>query len=108
MLERMGNRVNRGILRGVAPILLRRVSFPKPEPKMALGSILLGCSIAIMKKLSAPRSRRRLGQPLGHKILVYLTQEERLTIDQAAAAERRSVSSFIANAAVEAAERVIG
>jgi uncharacterized protein (DUF1778 family) len=38
---------------------------------------------------------------------VYLTEEERTLVDQAAAKERRSVSSFIANAAVEAAERVV-
>jgi uncharacterized protein (DUF1778 family) len=36
-----------------------------------------------------------------------LTDEERMLVDEAAAAERRSVSSFIANAAVEAAERVV-
>ena len=60
-----------------------------------------------MKKKALPKSRRRLRQPLGRKALVYLTQEERTIIDQAAAAERRSVSSFIANAAVEAAERIV-
>jgi uncharacterized protein (DUF1778 family) len=60
-----------------------------------------------MKKGSAPKSRRRLRQPLGRKIFVYLTEEERSLLDEAAAAERRSVSSFIANAAIEAAERLI-
>jgi uncharacterized protein (DUF1778 family) len=59
-----------------------------------------------MKKGSAPKSRRRSPQPLGRKTFVYLTEEERTLIDQAAAAERRSVSSFMANAAVEAAERI--
>jgi len=44
---------------------------------------------------------------LGRKTFVYLTEEERNVIDHAADAERRSVSSFIANAAVDAAKRVI-
>ena len=59
-----------------------------------------------MKKGSVPKSRRRLQQSLGRKTFVYLTQEERTLIDKAAATERRSVSSFIAKAAVEAAERI--
>lgn len=60
-----------------------------------------------MKGRASPKSRRRSREPLGRKTLVYLTEEERNVIDRAAAAERRSVSSFIANAAVEAATRVI-
>jgi len=60
-----------------------------------------------MKKGPVPKSRRRSRQPLGRKTFVYLTEEERTLVDQAAAAERRSISSFIANAAVEAAERII-
>jgi uncharacterized protein (DUF1778 family) len=59
-----------------------------------------------MKKGSAPKSRRRSRQLLGRKTFVYLTEEERTLVDEAAATERRSVSSFIANAAVEAAERI--
>ncbi|MGO9347176.1 MAG: DUF1778 domain-containing protein [Terriglobales bacterium] len=77
------------------------------EPKATLGSPFLRCTIAAMKKGSAPKSRRRSQQPLGRKTFVYLTEEERTLVDQAAAAERRSVSSFIANAAVKAAERII-
>ena len=61
-----------------------------------------------MKKGVAPKSRRRSPQPLGRKTFVYLAEAERTLIDQAAAAERRSISSFIANAAVEAAERIVG
>jgi uncharacterized protein (DUF1778 family) len=60
-----------------------------------------------MKKGAAPKSRRRSTQLLGRKAFVYLTEEERKLIDQAAASERRSISSFIANAAVEAAERIV-
>jgi len=60
-----------------------------------------------MKGRASPKSRRRSQQPLGRKTFVYLTEQERTVIDRAAAAERRSVSSFIANAAVEAANRVI-
>ncbi len=44
---------------------------------------------------------------MGKKTFVYLTEEERMFVDKAAAAERRSVSSFIAKAAVEAAERTL-
>ena len=77
------------------------------EPKPTLGSPFLRCTIAAMKKGSAPKSRRRSRQPLGRKTFVYLTEEERTLVDDAAAAERRSVSSFIANAAVEAAERIV-
>jgi uncharacterized protein (DUF1778 family) len=60
-----------------------------------------------MKKGAAPKSRRRSREPLGRKTFVYLTEEERTLVDHAAASERRSVSSFIANAAVEAAERIL-
>jgi uncharacterized protein (DUF1778 family) len=38
---------------------------------------------------------------------VYFTQDERAVVDQAARIERRSLSSFIANATLEAADRVI-
>ena len=44
---------------------------------------------------------------LRKKILVYFNEEERKIIDAAADAERRSISSFIANAAIMAAEEVI-
>lgn len=77
------------------------------EPQAALGSLFLRCTIPLMKKDPAPKSRRRSRQPLGRKTFVYLTDEERTLVDEAAAAERRSVSSFIANAAVEAAERIV-
>ncbi len=77
------------------------------EPKATLGPLSLRCTIAAMKEGNEPRSRRRSQQPLGRKTFVYLTEEERTLVDQAAGKERRSVSSFIANAAVEAAQRIV-
>jgi len=60
-----------------------------------------------MKKVPARKSRRRSKQSLGRRILVYFTQAERDLIDKAADLERRSTSSFIANAAITAAERIV-
>jgi uncharacterized protein (DUF1778 family) len=60
-----------------------------------------------MKKEVAPKSRRRSRQTLNKKILVYFTQAERELVDQAAELERRSISSFVANAAILAAERLV-
>jgi uncharacterized protein (DUF1778 family) len=60
-----------------------------------------------MKKGVAPKSRRRSRQALDKKILVYFTQAERELVDQAADLERRSISSFVANAAILAAERLL-
>jgi uncharacterized protein DUF1778 len=92
---------------GGLPARLPRSSAKPMEPKEALGSPFLRCTIARMKKGAAPKSRRRSRERLGRKTFVYLTDEERRLVDHAAASERRSVSSFIANAAVEAAERLI-
>ncbi len=66
-----------------------------------------GVTIAAMKKGSAPKSRRRSRQTLDKKILVYFTQAERELVDKAAELERRSISSFVANAAIVAAERLV-
>jgi hypothetical protein len=77
------------------------------ESKATLGSRFLRCTIAEMKKAPTPKSRRRSPQLLERKTFVYLTDEERRLVDKAATAERRSVSSFVANAAVEAAERIV-
>jgi len=80
----------------------------RPEPFLLLGdpfpSVL---PLRRMKKPPAPTSRRRSQRPLGRKTFVYLADQERDLVDEAASLERRSVSSFIANAAVEAAERVV-
>jgi uncharacterized protein (DUF1778 family) len=60
-----------------------------------------------MKKAPAPKSRRRSRQALSSKILVYFTPAEREIVDKAADLERRSISSFVANAAIAAAERLV-
>jgi hypothetical protein len=49
-------------------------------------------------------SRRRSRSGLGKKTFVYFTDDERKLVNRAAEIERRSVSSFIANAALTAAE----
>ncbi|SPF35905.1 hypothetical protein SBA1_1470019 [Candidatus Sulfotelmatobacter kueseliae] len=59
-----------------------------------------------MAKSRPPKSRRRSKSPLSRKIFVYFTDEERQLVDGAADAERRSISSFVANAAIAAAEEV--
>jgi len=68
---------------------------------------VLSGTIAIMSKAGAPKSRRRSKLRLGRKTLVYFTDEERRLIDRAANLERRSISSFVANAAIAAAELVL-
>jgi uncharacterized protein (DUF1778 family) len=59
-----------------------------------------------MAKKDAAASRRRSKPRLGRKTFVYFTDDERKQIDEAAKVERRSVSSFVANAALVAAEEV--
>ncbi len=59
-----------------------------------------------MAKNRPPKSRRRSKSPLSRKIFVYFTDEERKLVDSAADAERRSISSFVANAAIAAAEQI--
>jgi len=63
-------------------------------------------SISKMAKNRPPKSRRRSKSPLSRKIFVYFTDEERKLVDSAADAERRSISSFVANAAIAAAEQI--
>jgi hypothetical protein len=58
-------------------------------------------------KKKSTASRRRSTPGLGKKTFVYFTNEERKLVDQAAEIERRSVSSFVANAALTAAEATI-
>lgn len=52
-------------------------------------------------------SRRTAKKPLGAKVFSYYTQEERKLIEKAAKLERRSLSSFVALAALERAQRLI-
>ena len=53
-------------------------------------------------------SRRTGKGPLGAKVFSYYTQEERRLIEKAARLEHRSLSSFVAIAAVERARQVLG
>ncbi|MBT9332997.1 DUF1778 domain-containing protein [Paracidobacterium acidisoli] len=51
---------------------------------------------------------RRTGKTLlGAKVFSYYTQEERRLLEKAAKQERRSLSSFVALAAIERAQRII-
>jgi hypothetical protein len=51
---------------------------------------------------------RRTGKiPLGAKVFSYYTQEERRLLEKAAKQERRSLSSFVALAALGRAQRII-
>jgi hypothetical protein len=70
------------------------------------GNSLLGATISKMAKTPEPKSRRRSKSPLSRKIFVYFTAAERKLVDSAAEAERRSISSFVANAAIVAAQNV--
>jgi uncharacterized protein (DUF1778 family) len=60
----------------------------------------------VTKKEYIP-SRRTGKSPLGAKVFSYYTQEERRMLEKAAKVERRSLSSFVALAAVEHAQRVL-
>jgi uncharacterized protein (DUF1778 family) len=60
-----------------------------------------------MSKNDSSASRRRSKPRLGRKTFVYFTEDERQQVDDAAKVERRSVSSFVANAALVAAEEVL-
>ena len=60
-----------------------------------------------MAKSKIPASRRREKVGLSKKTLVYFSDAERKTIDRAAKLERRSISSFIANAAIVAANSIL-
>jgi uncharacterized protein (DUF1778 family) len=68
---------------------------------------MVGVTIGIMSRNNSAISRRRSKPHLERKTFVYFTDEERKIIDQAAKLERRSISSFIANAALDAAEETI-
>jgi uncharacterized protein (DUF1778 family) len=57
------------------------------------------------KKKSIPK--RRLQQPLTFKTFAYLTEEERETIREAADRKRMSVSSFLVQSSLRAAEEIL-
>lgn len=71
-----------------------------------LDSTLVGDTISAVAKKDSSASRRRSKPRLGRKTFVYFTDEERKQVDEAAKYERRSISSFVANAALVAAEEV--
>jgi uncharacterized protein DUF1778 len=79
------------------------------EPQPAISGIIR-CSAtipgAVSKKDHIP-SRRTGKIPLGAKVFSYYTQEERRLIEKAARMEHRSLSSFVAVAAIERAQRVL-
>jgi len=52
-------------------------------------------------------SRRKETTALGSKVFSYYTQQERKLLEKAARMERRSLSSFVAIAAVDRANQVI-
>jgi len=53
-------------------------------------------------------SRRTAKKPLGAKVFSYYTQDERKLIEKAAKLEHRSLSSFVALAALDRAKKLIG
>lgn len=61
---------------------------------------------SVAKKDHIP-SRRAGKKPLGAKVFSYYTQEERQLIEQAARLDHRSLSSFVAIAALEKAQQVL-
>jgi Protein of unknown function (DUF1778) len=66
-----------------------------------------GGKIWAMTKSRGPISLRRPKAGPGKQILVYFTSEERKIVDAAAAVERRSISGFVANVAISAAEEIL-
>ena len=67
-----------------------------------------GSITPVPKKERYIPSRRTGKEPLGAKVFSYYTQDERRLLEKAAKLERRSLSSFVAIAAVERAQRVLG
>jgi uncharacterized protein (DUF1778 family) len=62
----------------------------------------------MMAKIVTPAARRRSRlSPTKKATLVYFTIQERQLVDQAARLERRSISSFIANVVIAAADDVL-
>jgi hypothetical protein len=53
-------------------------------------------------------SRRTAKEPLREKVFSYYTKKERRLIEEAAGRESRSLSSFVALAAIERAQRILG
>jgi Protein of unknown function (DUF1778) len=64
--------------------------------------------LAVPKGDSNVPSRRTAKEPLREKVFSYYTKKERQLIEEAAERESRSLSSFVALAAIEHARRIIG
>jgi uncharacterized protein (DUF1778 family) len=62
----------------------------------------------VPKSDSTVPSRRAAKDPLGAKVFSYYTKKERQLVEEAAKLESRSLSSFVALAALERAHRVLG
>jgi hypothetical protein len=64
--------------------------------------------LAVPKGDSTVPSRRTSREPLREKVFSYYTKKERQLLEQAAEREARSLSSFVALAALERARRILG
>jgi Protein of unknown function (DUF1778) len=64
--------------------------------------------LAVPKGDSNVPSRRTAKEPLREKVFSYYTRKERQLLEQAAERESRSLSSFVALAAIERARRILG
>jgi len=64
--------------------------------------------LAVPKDDSNVPSRRTAKEPLREKVFSYYTKRERQLLEQAADRESRSLSSFVALAAIERARRILG
>ena len=63
--------------------------------------------VAMTKKSSMPSRRRKAEQKKNAAIWVYMDADEREIVDQAAAIQRRSTSSFAADAVLDKALEII-
>ena len=64
--------------------------------------------LAVPKGDSNVPSRRTSREPLREKVFSYYTKKERELLERAAEREARSLSSFVALAALERARRILG
>jgi hypothetical protein len=64
--------------------------------------------LAVPKGDSNVPSRRSAKEPLREKVFSYYTKKERQLVEEAAERESRSLSSFVALAAIEHARRILG
>jgi hypothetical protein len=74
------------------------------------GANLFQCyhCLAVPKRDSKVPSRRSAKDPLRAKVFSYYSKKERELVEQAAEHESRSLSSFVALAALERARQILG